>query len=156
MEFAGLPFHFIVLHAAVVFGPLTAMAAIAFAFLPRWRYLTRWPTAVLTLTTFVSVWLSRVSGQSYLSSNPGLADLVRTHQERGELLSWLTTLFAVVMALAVWGLGGPSGFRSGVGAQRSRSAALDKALPVAVGITAVLMLVWVILTGDAGARAAWG
>jgi hypothetical protein len=156
MEFAGLPFHFIVLHAAVVFGPLTAMAAIAFAFLPRWRYLTRWPTAVLTLTTFVSVWLSRVSGQSYLSSNPGLADLVRTHQERGELLSWLTTLFAVVMALAVWGLGGSSGFRSGVGAQRSRSAALDKALPVAVGITAVLMLVWVILTGDAGARAAWG
>jgi hypothetical protein len=156
MEFAGLPFHFIVLHAAVVFGPLTAMAAIAFAFLPRWRYLTRWPTAVLTLTTFVSVWLSRVSGQSYLSSNPGLADLVRTHQERGELLSWLTTLFAVVMALAVWGLGGPSGFRSGVGAQRSRSAALDKSLPVAVGITAVLMLVWVILTGDAGARAAWG
>jgi hypothetical protein len=132
------------------------MVAVAFAFLPQWRYLTRWPTAVLTLSTFVSVWLSRLSGQSYLSANPGLADLVRTHQERGELLSLLTTLFAVVVGVAVWALGGPSGFRSGAGARDGRSAALDRVLPFAVGITAVLMLVWTVLTGDAGARATWG
>ncbi|HYO39618.1 MAG TPA: hypothetical protein VER39_08175 [Nocardioidaceae bacterium] len=155
MEFAGLPFHFIVLHAAVVFAPLTSMAAVAFAFLPRWRYLTRWPTALLTVTTFVTVWLSRLSGQSYLSDNPGLAELVSVHRERGELLSLLTTLFAVVVAVAIWGLGGPSGFTSGIGAQKSRSAALEKALPFAVAVTAVLVLVWVVLTGDAGARATW-
>ena len=156
MEFAGLPFHFIVLHAAVVLGPLTALFAFAFALLPRWRYLLRLPTAALTLVTFVSVWLSRLSGSSYLSTRPELADLVRTHQDRGELLSLLTTLFAVVAAVSLWGLGGPSGFRSDYGAREGRSAVLDRVLPLALGLTAALMLVWVVLTGDAGARATWG
>jgi hypothetical protein len=156
MEIAGLPFHFIVLHAAVVFAPLTVLVAWVFAFVPRWRYLTRWPTAVLTVITLVSVWLSRLSGHSYLESNPGLASRVQTHMDRGDLLSWLTILFAVVVAVAVWGLGGPSGLVSGGGARTSRSAALDKALPVALLVTAALVLVWVVLTGDAGARAAWG
>jgi phosphoglycerol transferase MdoB-like AlkP superfamily enzyme len=156
MTFAGLPFHFIVLHAAVVFGPLTAMVAVVFAFRPQWRYLTRWPTAVLTLITFVSVWLSRLSGQSYLSSRPDLAQLVHEHQQRGQLLSLLTTLFAVVVAVAVWGLGGPSGFAGGGGARAARSTSLERGLAVAVAVTALLMLVWVVLTGDAGARAAWG
>jgi hypothetical protein len=155
MEFAGLPFHFIVLHAAVVFAPVAVLVAWAFAGVPRWRYLTRWPTAVLTLSTFVTVWLSRLSGQSYLESNPALAPAVRTHMERGELLSWLTTLFTVVVAVAVWGLGGPSGFASGSGARARRSTALELGLAAAVVVTAALVLVWVVLTGDAGARAVW-
>ena len=156
MEFAGLPLHFIVLHAAVVLAPVTVLAAGVFALAPRWRYLTRWPTALLTVTTLVTVWLSRLSGQSYLDSNPQLAPLVSRHQELGEVLSLLTLLFTVVVAVAIWGLGGPSGFTSGIGAWASRSPALDKVLPAAVLVTAVLVLVWVVLTGDAGARAAWG
>jgi hypothetical protein len=156
MEFAGLPFHFIVLHAAVVLGPLTALVAVVFAFFPRWRYLSRWPTAALTLGTFVSVWLSRLSGQSYVSSHPELASLVAEHAQRGQLLSLLTTLFAIVVAVAVWGLGGPSGLVSGSGARPVRSVGLERGLTVAVAVTALLMLVWVVLTGDAGARAAWG
>jgi hypothetical protein len=156
MELAGLPFHFIVLHAAVVFAPVTALVAATFALFPQWRYLTRWPTAVLTLITLVAVWLARLSGHSYLQSRPELAPLVRTHMQRGNLLSWLTLLFTVAVALAVWGLGGPSGLKSGRGARVGRSEPLDKALVVAVLVTAALVLVWVVLTGDAGARAVWG
>jgi hypothetical protein len=155
MTFAGLPFHFIVLHAAVVFAPVTVLVAWVFAVKPRWRYLTRWPTAVLTVITLVSVWLSRLSGHSFLESNPGLAPAVHTHMERGDLLSWLTTLFTVVVAVAVWGLGGPSGLVSGRGARAGLSTALDRGLTVAVVVTAALVLVWVVLTGDAGARAVW-
>ncbi len=156
MEFLGLPFHAIVLHAAVVFAPLAALLAVTFALVPRWRYLTRWPTAALTLITLVSVWLSRISGQSLLASRPELAPLVKEHQQRGDLLSLLTIAFTVVVAVALWGLGGPSGLASGSGSVASRSAALDVGLRVAVLVTAVLVLVWVILTGDAGARAVWG
>jgi hypothetical protein len=111
---------------------------------------------VLTVITVVSVWLARVSGHSYLDSRPELARLVRTHMQRGDLLSWLTLLFAVVVAVAVWGLGGPSGLVSGRGARTSRSTALDRGLPVALLVTAALVLVWVVLTGDAGARSVWG
>jgi hypothetical protein len=156
MEFLGLPFHAIVLHAAVVFAPLAAVLAVAFAFVPKWRYLTRWPTAALTLITLVSVWLSRLSGQSLLASRPELAPLVKEHQERGETLSLLTIAFTVVVAVAVWGLGGRSGLASGHGEVATRSVALDLGLRVAVLVTAVLVLVWVFLTGDAGARAVWG
>ena len=156
MEIAGLPFHALILHAAVVFAPLAVLVAVVFALLPRWRYLTRWPTAVLTLIALVTVWLSRISGHSFVEARPELAPLVAEHQERGDLLSLLTILFAVVVAVAVWGLGGPSGLVSGRGAVASRSKAVELGLGAAVVLTALLVLVWVFLTGDAGARAVWG
>jgi len=156
MEIAGLPFHALILHAAVVLAPLAALLAIAYALLPRWRYLTRWPTVVMAGVALVTVWMSRLSGQSLLDSRPELAPLVREHQERGQLLSLLTILFAVVVVVAFWGLGGPSGFSSGSGARTMRSAAIDRGLSLAVVGTSLLVLVWVFLTGDAGARAVWG
>jgi hypothetical protein len=156
METAGLPFHALILHAAVVLAPLAALLAIAYALLPRWRYLTRWPTVVMAVVALVTVWMSRLSGQSLLDSRPELAPLVREHQERGELLSLLTILFTVVVVVAFWGLGGPSGFSSGSGARTMRSAAIDRGLSLAVVGASLLVLVWVFLTGDAGARAVWG
>jgi len=156
MEIAGLPFHFLILHAAVVLAPLAALLAIAYALLPRWRYLTRWPTVVMAVVALVTVWMSRLSGQSLLDSRPELAPLVREHQERGQLLSLLTILFTVVVVVAFWGLGGPSGFSSGSGARTMRSAAIDRGLSLAVVGASLLVLVWVFLTGDAGARAVWG
>jgi hypothetical protein len=35
-------------------------------------------------------------------------------------------------------------------------AALDKVLPAVLVLAAVVVLVWVVLTGDAGSRAVWG
>ena len=61
----GLPFHALIVHAAVVLTPLAVLSALAFAVLPRWRYLTRWPTAVLAVGAFASVWASRLSGGSF-------------------------------------------------------------------------------------------
>ena len=156
MEIAGLPFHALILHAAVVLAPLAALLAIAYALLPRWRYLTRWPTVVMAVVALVTVWMSRLSGQSLLDSRPELAPLVREHQERGQLLSLLTILFTMVVVVAFWGLGGPSGFSSGSGARTMRSAAIDRGLSLAVVGASLLVLVWVFLTGDAGARAVWG
>ena len=156
MEIAGLPFHALILHAAVVLTPLAVALAVVFALVPRWRYLTRWPTAVLTVVALVSVWLSRISGKAFLESRPELAPAVRVHEERGELLSLLMILFTVVVAIAVWGLSGRSGFTSGAGAREARVPVLDKILPVALVVSALLVLVWTFLTGDAGARAVWG
>ena len=49
MEIGGLPLHPLVVHGAVVFTPLAALALIVFAILPRYRYLTRWPAAILAV-----------------------------------------------------------------------------------------------------------
>ncbi|MGA8208537.1 MAG: hypothetical protein WB441_00225 [Nocardioidaceae bacterium] len=156
MEIAGLPLHALVIHAAVVFTPLAVLAAVTFAVLPRWRYLTRWPAVVLTVVALGSVWLARFSGNALVEERPELAPLVTDHQSRGNLLSLLMVLFTVVVLAAAWSLGGASGLVSGRGGRPSRVAALDTVLMVAVVLSAVLVLAWVFLTGDAGSRAVWG
>ena len=156
MEIDGLPLHALVIHAAVVFVPLAGLSAILFAVLPKWRYLTRWPTAALTLVALGSVWMARISGMA-LATDRQLDQLaaVQKHQDRGIQLSLLMILFAVVVGVAVWGLSGPSGFASGRGGQVARVEVLDKVLPLVVVLAALLVLVWVFLTGDAGTRAVW-
>jgi hypothetical protein len=156
MTFAGLPLHPLVVHAAVVLTPLAVLLALGFAVRPRWRYLLRWPLAVTTAIALVTVWISRLSGNSLLHAKPQLHALVHTHEQRGAQLSLLMIVFTVVVAVAVWGLSGDSGLTSGAGARETQVAVLDKTLPVLLVVTAVLVLVWVVLTGDAGSRAVWG
>ena len=156
MEITGLPLHPLVVHAAVVFTPLAAALAVAFAVVPRWRYLTRWPLAVTTVAALLSVWVSRMSGESLLDSRPELRQLIHTHEQRAETLSLLMIGFTVVVAVAVWGVGGPSGLLSGRGARETRVAVLDKLMPALLIVGAVAVLAWVGLTGDAGSRAVWG
>ena len=155
MEIAGLPLHALIVHAAVVLIPLTALLAIAFAVLPRWRWLTRWPTAVASVGSVAIVFVATKSGEA-LEEDRQLERLVRTHSERGELLANLTIVLAVVVLAAAFTLPGPSGLASGKGAVARRVAYADKVLPVLVVVAAVVVLVQVFLTGDSGARAVWG
>ena len=156
MEIGGLPLHPLVVHGAVVFTPLAALALIAFAVLPRYRYLTRWPAAILAVTAFGAVWAARITGQAMLDDNPDLAQLVQTHMDRAKLLSLVMILFLIVALVSVWDLGGPTGLASGRGAQESRVASLDKVLPAVVVIVSLAALALVIAAGDAGSRAVWG
>jgi len=156
MEIAGLPLHPLVVHAAVVFVPLAALGAILLAVVPRWRWVTRWPTAAVTIVALGSVVLARLSGEDYLQQRPELAPLVAVHQDRGELLMWFTVAFAVVVAVGVWLLRGASPLPSGRGGRASVAPVLDKVLPVLMVVAAVVVLVQVVLTGDAGTRAVYG
>jgi hypothetical protein len=156
MEIAGLPAHPLIVHAAVVLTPLAALLVVAFAVLPKHRWLTRWPTAAAVVAATVSVWAARLSGQSMLDANPALAQLVGTHQDRANLLSLLMVAFAVLALLGTWSLGGPTALASGRGAVTSRVAVLDKLLPALLVVASLAVLVQVVLTGDAGSRAVWG
>jgi hypothetical protein len=156
MEIGGLPLHPLVVHGAVVFTPLAALALIVFAILPRYRYLTRWPAAILAVISFGAVWAARITGQAMLDANPDLAQLVQTHMDRAKLLSLVMILFLIVALVSVWSLGGTTGFVSGRGAQESRVVALDKVLPAVVVIVSLAVLGLVIAAGDAGSRAVWG
>lgn len=156
MEIAGLPLHPLVVHAAVVLTPLAVLSAVVFAVVPKWRYLTRWPSALLTVGALVVVWVARLSGRSLLAARPELAPLVRTHQQRGIQLSLLMILFTLVVLAGAWGLGGRSGLVSGAGARETRVAVLDKVLPAVVVVVGLAVTTWVVLCGDSGARALWG
>jgi hypothetical protein len=156
MEIAGLPLHPLVIHAAVAITPLAVFLAVVFAVRPRWRYLTRWPTAVAALLALGAIWAARITGNSLVTSRPELGQLVRTHQSRGNVLSLVIILFAIVVGVAVWGLGGQSGFTSGIGQRSTKVAVFDRVVPAVVVIVSLVVLVYLFLTGDAGARAVWG
>ncbi len=63
MEINGLPLHALVNHAAVVFGPLAALAGVLYA-VPRFRDYLRWPLVASVLVLLVSVWASYLSGRA--------------------------------------------------------------------------------------------
>ncbi len=156
MELAGLPLHPLVVHAAVVLIPMTVALAIAFAVLPRWRWLTRWPTAAASVGCVAVAYLATWSGRALLEDRPELRPLVETHQARGSLLAPLSLALAVVVLVAVLLLPGPSGLASGRGARASRTGVADRVLPAVLVVLALVVLVQVVLTGDSGSRAVWG
>ena len=143
MEINGLPLHPLVVHAAVVFGPLAALAALGYL-VPRWRSRLRWPMVVLALVATGAIVVAYLSGGDFLDSKPELegSPAVETHEERGEQLLWVTLGFGAIGLLAGW--------------LSTRTGAVRVALDVLLAVGAVAVLVLVIRTGDSGARAVWG
>ena len=142
MEINGLPLHPLVVHAAVIFGPLAAVAALAFL-VPRWRDRLRWPMVVLAVIATGAIVLAYYSGGDFLDSKPELrtSPQVQTHQDLGTQLLWIGLAFGVVAVVTGW--------------VDARSGALRVVLDVLLAIAAVVLLVWVFRTGEAGARAVW-
>ncbi|HRK47347.1 MAG TPA: hypothetical protein PK324_17075 [Nocardioides sp.] len=147
-EFNGLPLHPLVVHAAVVLGPLAAIAAIAYVALPRYRDWLRWVALISVLLATVAIWAAYLTGENFYDHgnfdqfSKEIQDRIQTHENYARTLRWITTGFALVTILATW--------------LHTRTGAVRVVLNVLVVVGAVLTLVWVALTGDAGARAVWG
>jgi hypothetical protein len=155
MEINGLPLHPLVVHAVVVLGPLAALTGLAYAFVPRWRWLLRWPLVALALVTAVTAFLATTSGDALLDAQPGLEQLVEDHEEWGELLRNASFAYLAAVALGAWSLGGPSALASGGGA-RDTNPVVGMVATVLIAVGAVALLVLVFLAGDSGAQAVWG
>jgi uncharacterized membrane protein len=148
-EINGLPLHPLIVHAAVVFGPLAAASALAYVGLPKYRDRLRWVTLIVVVIGFLSIWAAYFSGDNFLENGAQFENLggdakekIEHHEELAGVLRWMTTGFAVVTVVAVW--------------QHARVGAARYALGGLVVVGAILTLVWTALTGDAGAQAVWG
>ncbi len=154
MEFRGIPLHPLVIHAVVVFVPLAALAAIAMS-VPKWRWLARWPALLLTLGATAAAYVATLSGDQLKEDRQLNSPQVHTHEEWGERLMIAMWIFAAVVVIAFVVL--PHVTRIAGGRNReARVAALEKPLMVLVPLAAVAVLVLVVITGDAGAKAVWG
>lgn len=154
-RFGDLPLHVLVIHAAVVVLPVAALTAIAFAVLPRWRWLLRWPALLLGLGALVLAYVAKESGEAFVAAVPTLEKAVELHQKRGDLLFWYCLIFAVVAVAAFLLLGGTSALASGKGAKATKSRPLELLTSAAVVVIGVLVIWQTIRTGDAGAKAVW-
>ena len=144
MEINGLPLHPLLVHAAVVFGPLAALAAMVYAVLPSWRDRLRMPMAGLAVVAGLAIVAAYLSGNSFLDSRPELGQLpaVQTHEDRAQFALWVTLAFSVIAVATAW--------------LHERPGAVRVLTNVLLGVSAVATLVVVVLTGDAGSRAVWG
>jgi hypothetical protein len=157
MTFNGLPLHPLIVHVVVVFAPLAGVGGILYAVRPAWRWWLRWPFVASAVIAAVAGVLAAQSGYS-LEHARQLQQLatVRTHQHRGSILRWLMLAFLVPTGLAAALLGGESQVVSGWGARTGRTGVVAVAVQVLLVVSAIILLVWVFLTGDSGARAIWG
>ncbi|MFC6341449.1 DUF2231 domain-containing protein, partial [Nocardioides hankookensis] len=103
MEINGLPLHPLVVHAAVIFGPIAALAALAFL-VPRWRLRLRWPMVALALVATASIVAAYLTGDNFLEHKPELrtSPQVQTHEDRAGQLLWVTIAFGVIALVTGW------------------------------------------------------
>jgi hypothetical protein len=155
----GTPLHPLVVHAVVVLIPLAALGGILFAVRAAWRWWLRWPMVVTSVLAAGGVGLAYLSGHSlnnqrFAQAQGALLDAINAHRHWAHLLILATGFYVVIVLVAAWALGGPSALASGRGA---RETVAGWAVPVEVllVIAALVVLVLVVLTGDAGAKAVW-
>ena len=164
MEITGLPVHPLVVHAVVVLLPLAVLLALAFAFLPTWRWLTRWLTLACTVGAVAAVFVARQSGRSFLEGRPFLLQAgsparqhVLAHQHYANILWWVSLVFLLVVVAAFVLLPGPTGLADGSLDHAGTTSALAvRGLPALLAVVGLATLVLCVLTGDAGARSVWG
>jgi cytochrome b involved in lipid metabolism/uncharacterized membrane protein len=142
----GIPVHPLVVHAAVVFVPLTALGLIAMAIWPRLSARLGWLVVASAVLATVFSFAAKESGEVLEGrvGEPGY-----DHAELGDVMP----IFAGIMLIAVVALW-----------LIDRSAPADgpaprRGLRITVAIVGVLIalgnLVWVYRVGDSGAKSVW-
>jgi|SRR5215212_4101799 len=154
MEITGVPLHPLIVHAVVIFVPLGALSAILFAVMPRWRWLLRWPTVLLALGAVLVVRIAVISGNDLRHDRELSSPAIDRHMNWATRLEYSVWVFAVIAVVAWWVL--PYAARLAGSADRpSPMASLTMVATVLLPIAGVVVLVFAIITGDAGARAVW-
>ena len=148
-RFGDLPLHVLVIHLTVVLLPVAALTLIAFAVVPRWRRLLRWPALILGVGTLVCAYVAKESGEAFVAAVPTLSKAVELHSKRGDLLFWYCLIFAVVAVAAFLLLAGIKGDKA------TKSRPLELLTQAAVVVIGVLVIWQTVRTGDAGAKAVW-
>ena len=159
MEINGLPLHPLVVHAAVVFGPLAALPRLAYAVVPRGAGCCAGRCVALAARRRRSRRSSPYLAGERLPRRRGPSSSRSSQDARGPRATLLRTwslAFVVDALLGAWALGGPSGLASGAVRQDVAARRRLVAMVLLVARRRSALLVLVFLTGDAGAQAVWG
>ncbi len=150
-----MPLHPLVVHAAVVLIPVTALAVLASLVLPRFRAWLGWGLPVLGVVSAVTAFITVQLGEQ-LAEETTTTPVLATHFTWGARTEVFTALLGL-MTIAWWGLTSPV-VRARWG---ERTAVLDNRwlrliVMVLSGVLALAAVVAVVLAGDSGATSVWG
>jgi hypothetical protein len=156
-ELLGLPAHPLIVHAAVVFGPLLVGAVIVYALVPPVRKWISWAVLGSAVIAPITLWLAKLSGDAFLErqvsrgAGPEFVQQMRQHQEFGELTAWYGTALGVVALVLVFVASSAARRPANTGSQ-----VLTYGLAVISVAAAVVTGYYVYKTGHSGAVNVWG
>lgn len=160
-EVTGLPVHVLVVHAVVVLLPLTALTAITYALVPRWRTILRWPMPIGATLSLGFVYAAGESGGELFAGRAAelrgaeLAAAV-AHEEQGELLLWYALTFFAVSLMSALLLSSTGHSSTRDQDRRGATKPLQFALAALLVVVAAGTGYQTVLTGHGGSRAVWG
>jgi uncharacterized membrane protein len=150
----GMPVHVLLVHAAVVFVPLLAVAAVTYALIPRLRNKIGWAAALLAVGAPAAAFVAKLSGQAFKQrlldggmKGEGLAK-VTAHQGYGDRTFWFTLALGILTGLMIYF------------ATRGERTSLPRFAQVGLSLLVVALAAvagyYVFKTGDSGAASVWG
>jgi hypothetical protein len=147
-ELFGLPAHPLVVHAAVVLGPLAVVATVVCAAVPRARRQFALLALGLAVVATVAVGLAQGSGEA-LEEHVDETELVEEHAEQGErVLPWAIAVTVAAGAVAAV----PVLMRR----RPNLSGRAVTAVLVSVSLVAGVGAMWTVTeVGHSGAKATW-
>jgi uncharacterized membrane protein len=150
---AGLPVHPLVVHAAVVLGPLAALLLLIYTFKPAWRVGLKWPTVLTGVVSGLSAAVASASGESLQhrvdqQSTAAARQLVEDHAEAGDMAAFSLYVLAAAIVVVIFFLI-PAVARDG-------RATWLKPAGLVVSLVAVAFATFgVVNAGHSGAKASW-
>jgi hypothetical protein len=143
----GLPAHPLLVHIVVIILPLTGAAAILGSIWPRAQRKFTFLTPLGALVGLIAVPITISAGQSLASTLPEIPPVLVQHITHASRVLPLT-IALFLLTTAQWAY-----LRFG---KEPRTRWLTVALAVLVVAVSAATIAQVMLTGDAGSRAAWG
>lgn len=154
----GIPAHPLMVHAAVVFVPLLALLAAAYAFVPKVRPHTRWVLGAIALIAPVVTTTAKLSGEAFYARleerkrvSPEYVPKLDAHGQFGEYTLYVVLVLALLTLALVYLVPPAAAATTGLGA----NTVLMLVLRVLVVVAGVISLYYVVRTGDSGAQAVW-
>jgi hypothetical protein len=156
-ELLGLPAHPLIVHAAVVFGPLLVGLVIAYAVAPPVRRWIAWAVLGAAVVAPASLWLAKLSGDAFLDlqvsrgAGPEFTATLVEHSDFGELAAWFGTALGVLAILMVLVVSAAAKRPANTGSQ-----VMTYGLAVVSIAVAAVTGYYLFKTGHSGATHVWG
>ena len=135
----GLPLHPLIVHAAVVLLPLSAIGLLVLLVVPRWRLTYGWLVLIGLFASTLAAWVAKETGENLAQS----LGVPQEHAEWGDRIVPIAALLFVAAALWYWRV------RKGATGALTTLNAL-----IAAGL-AVISIIVIVVVGHSGAEAAW-
>lgn len=153
----GLPAHPLVVHAAVVLVPLSALAFICTAWRREWRDMYLLPVSLMASAGAVAAFIAKETGESLEDAVKETGKRLGEHPEQGDIAFIVTVLFGLCTVGSYLVLRFGPAVRRRVGLEdrlqlpvSDATAAYLVTLPFAIAAT-----VYVVIAGHSGAELVW-